>query len=233
MENTNYIGLDLSLSSTGLFILLADGTEHYFNYKNNDKLSKWHKTLSYVNYRDYHVKKFNNYSDNEISKLLEYNKITDIIIKDILSIIPDLSTTIVTTEGFSYGSSNTISLIDLITYATLLRNKLLTYKLHDFIIKSPSTLKLETCKLTYKPIEKQIGGKKPRIEYIYKNTIGISGGRFQKTEMVQSLLDNTGIINKIKTTLSMHTDLLKMKSIPTPISDIVDAIWLVYTTIKF
>ena len=30
----NYIGIDTSLSSTGLYIHMKDGTEHYYNYRN-------------------------------------------------------------------------------------------------------------------------------------------------------------------------------------------------------
>ncbi len=226
----NYIGLDLSLTSTGLYILLSNGTEHYFNYRNNTKMTKWHKVLSYVNYQDYAIPEIDDYSTREVAKIIKYNEITDKIVKDILSLCkPEES--IIITEGFSYGSSNTISLIDLVAYATLLRNKLLSYNFVDFIIKSPSTLKVDTCRITYKPIEKIIGGKKPRTEYIYKNTLGISGGSFKKPDMLESVFDNENIQIKIKDSLSYHKhDLLTMKNIPTPISDLIDAVLLVYTT---
>jgi len=56
----NYIGMDLSLASSAIYIHLKDGTEHYFNYRNTDKLSKWHKVVSYVNYRSYENKKIEN-----------------------------------------------------------------------------------------------------------------------------------------------------------------------------
>lgn len=227
----NYIGIDTSLSSTGMFILLSNGEEHYFNYRNTDKLSKWHKVLSYVTYKDYENIKLETYSDNEIAKIIQYNKITDMILHDVLKLCKPEETVIIT-EGYSYSSSNTSSLIDLICYATLLRNKLISLNFNDFIIKPPSTLKLETCAVTYPILEKQIGGKKSRIEYIFKNTIGISGGRFQKHEMLESLLDNTKFNNKIKTSLLFNKEeLLTMKSIPKPIDDLVDAVWLVYSEI--
>lgn len=230
MENKyNYIGIDTSLSSTGMYIRLKDGNEYYFNYRNNDKLSKWHKTLSYVFYKDYENIKMETYSDTEIAKIIQYNKITDMIVHDILKYCKP-EETIIVTEGYSYSSSNTSSLIDLICYATLLRNKLISLNLQDFIIKPPSSLKLEVCAVTYPAKIKEIGGKRPRKEYIFKNTIGISGGKFQKTEMLESLFDNTSIDIAIKTSLSYHkSELLKMKSIPKPIDDIVDAVWLVFT----
>jgi len=226
----NYIGIDTSLSSTGVYIKTQNG-DFYYNYKNSPKLSKWHKTLSYMTYKDYSIPEIDNYSDLEIVKLIKYNEITDMIVNDILTHCKP-EECIILTEGYSYSSSNTSSLIDLIGYATLLRTKLLKYSFNDFIIKSPSTLKMETCKYTYKPIEKSIGGKNPRIEYIYKSDIGIPGGRFHKPDMLKAIFDNVNIDIQLKTSLSYHKEeLLKMKAIPKPIDDIVDAIWLVYTEI--
>ena len=208
----NYIGIDTSLTSTGLFIKCND-KEFYYNYKNNSKLSKWHKTLDYINYKDYHIPKLDDYSDEQIAKIIMYDNVTDKIVKDILTHCkPEKS--IIYTEGFAY-SSNAGPLIDLVTYATLLRIKLLKYNFIEFKIIPPSSLKVNTCKKVYKPIEKIIGGKYPRIEYIYKNTIGISGGSFKKPEMLQSLFDSN-IDNQIKTTLLPYkNELLKMKNIIT------------------
>lgn len=229
MQKYNYVGIDTSLSSTGLFISLKDGSQFYYNYKNSDKLTKWHKLLDFITYRDYANIKDDNYSDTEILKLLQYDKITDLIVTDILTHCKP-EETIIITEGYSYSSSNTSSLIDLIGYATLLRTKLLKLSLNSFIIKPPSTLKQETCALTYVPKEKVIGGKNPRIEYIYKSNEGISGGKFTKREMYKALDDNTSIDILLKKILSFHRpELLKMKNIPKPIDDIVDAIWLVYS----
>lgn len=228
----NYIGLDTSLSSTGMYILTED-KEYYFNYKNNNKLSKWHKLLNFITYRDYKNVKTDNYSQTEILKLLSYNNITNIIVEDILSVLneDEIKNTIVITEGYSYSSSNTSSLIDLIGYATLLRIKLLKLPINNFIIKAPSTLKIDTCKYTYPAIEKKIGGKNPRTEYIYKSDERIAGGRFTKREMLKALHDNKLIDIKFKRILDFNVlDLLKMKNIPKPIDDMVDAIHLVWTT---
>jgi hypothetical protein len=170
-----------------------------------------------------------NYSDNEVAKIIQYNKITDKIVSDILSICkPEES--IIVTEGFSFSSNGDI--IDLVTYATILRNKLINLPFNNFIIKSPSTLKLDTCKITYKPLEKQIGGKNPRTEYIYKSDIGMAGGNFKKHDMLKSVMDNVNITCEIKESLSYHiSELYKMKAIPKPIDDIIDALLLIYTEI--
>jgi hypothetical protein len=229
--NFNYIGIDTSLSSTGLYIILKDGTEFYYNYRNTDKLTKWHKTLDYVTYKDYENIKADNYSDTEVAKIIQYNKITNMIVYDILQhCVPE--ETVIVTEGYSFSSSNTSSLIDLICYATLLRNKLISMSFNNFIIKAPSTLKLETCSLTYKPIVKEIGGKNPRVEYIYKNDEGIAGGKFTKREMLKSAFDNEKLNIRItKTLLFVKSELLKMKMIPKPIDDLMDGVWLAWSEI--
>lgn len=229
--NFNYIGIDTSLSSTGLYIILKDGTEFYYNYRNTDKLTKWHKTLDYVTYKDYENIKADNYSDTEVAKIIQYNKITNMIVHDILQhCVPE--ETVIVTEGYSFSSSNTSSLIDLICYATLLRNKLISMAFNNFIIKAPSTLKLETCSLTYKPIVKEIGGKNPRKEYIYKNNEGIAGGKFTKREMLKSAFDNEKLNIRITKTLSfVKPELLKMKMIPKPIDDLMDGVWLAWSEI--
>lgn len=229
--NFNYIGIDTSLSSTGLYIILKDGTEFYYNYRNTDKLTKWHKTLDYVTYKDYENIKADNYSDTEVAKIIQYNKITNMIVHDILQhCVPE--ETVIVTEGYSFSSSNTSSLIDLICYATLLRNKLISMSFNNFIIKAPSTLKLETCSLTYKPIVKEIGGKNPRKEYIYKNDEGIAGGKFTKREMLKSAFDNEKLNIRItKTLLFVKSELLKMKMIPKPIDDLMDGVWLAWSEI--
>lgn len=227
----NYIGIDTSLSSTGLYIHMKDGIEHYYNYKNTSKLTKWHKILDFITYKDYENIKTDNYSDTEIAKIIQYNKITDMMVHDILTHCKP-EETIIITEGYSFSSSNTSSLIDLICFAALLRNKLIQLPFNNFIIKSPSTLKVECCKLTYPAIEKKIGGKNPRIEYIYKNDIGIAGGRFTKHEMFKAVFDNDKLNIHIKKILDFHNvDINKMKNIPKPIDDMFDAIWLVWTEI--
>jgi len=226
----NYVGLDCSLSSTGLYIILDNGTEYYYNYKNNNKLSKWHKTLSHITYRDYENIKTEDYSDTEVAKIIQYNKITNMIVADILKHCKPEETKVIT-EGYSYSSSNTSSLLDLVCYATLLRNKLISLPFDEFIVKAPSSLKLETCQMTYDPIIKVIGGKNPREEKIYKNRIGISGGNFKKPDMIEAVFDCDYITDcYIKTALLPHRkELFKMKQIPKPIDDVIDALLLAHT----
>lgn len=224
MYKFNYVALDTSLSSTGLYILTKDGSEHYFNYKKGDKLSKWHRTCSFINYRDYDVLDGESYSDNEVIKLIKYDQITDEMVKDILSIVkPEES--IIITEGYSFSSSSG-RIIHLTTYGTLIRSKLLRLNFADFIIKSPSSLKSQVCEYTYGAIFNSKGKKLPS-----RNKDGLAGGSFTKFEILQSMFDSD-IECKIKTILLPHKEeLLSRKSLPTPLTDMIDALWLVYTSI--
>jgi hypothetical protein len=222
----NYIGLDTSLSSTFMYILLKDGTEHYFNYKSNNKLSKWHKTLSFIQYRDYEVLDLGSYSDNEIGKIIKYDQITDQIISDILALCKPEETTIIT-EGYSFSSSSGM-IIHLVTYATILRHKLLRLNFKDFIIKTPSTLKSETCELVYGLTFNTKGKKMPS-----RNHIGIAGGSFKKHEMIDSLFYSK-IETKLSDMLLIHKEeILSKAAIPKPIDDAVDSMFLVFTSIKY
>lgn len=221
MNKYNYVALDISLSSTGLFIITKDGSEHYFNYKNNNKLSKWHRTCSFITYRDYEIIDLESFSDNELGKLIKYDEISDAMIKDILTICKP-EETVVATENYSYGSSAG-HIIHLVSIGTLVRNKILKLPFADFKLIPPSSLKQKTCELVYGEKFNTKGKKIPS-----KNDDGIAGGKFKKTEMAKSLFDYN-LNSKLKDMLLIHKEeLLKMKSVPAPISDIIDAMFLVY-----
>ena len=228
----------MSLSSTGLYILKDDGTELYFNYKNTDKLTKWHKTLSFINYRSYSNVKSEKYSDSEVLKILQYDNITNIIFNDILNNVKP-EETIIVTEGYSYASSNTTSLIDLVSYASLLRAKLVKMPFVNFIVKAPMSLKVETCMITYGPvieevkISKRKSSKPPKEKPLKcKNRFGIAGGKFTKHDMFDAIIDCKYKM-KIKEILAPHQkEIQLMKSIPKPIDDMVDSVWLVLSELE-
>ena len=150
----NLIGIDPSLISTGMVV-----NGKIFNYcresdaMNKSGLSKWFKlceqysTLKFITYRQ-----FDNYSDGELVKLKDYDRITDMIISDIESNIDKSQQSKVAIEGYNFGAS-VGDLVDLVTFSTLLRKKLHDYITKDILVLSPSTLKLESCKMTYPPID--------------------------------------------------------------------------------
>ncbi len=192
MEKYNIIGLDPSLISTGMTII-SNGNMKMYNYcrekdaTNKSGLSKWFKLcedeiiLRYIEYRTY-----DNYSDGELIKLKDYDKITSMIIKDIQDNIDTNLPTKIAIEGYSFGSQSGNSLIDLVSFSVLLRKKLFDYISQDILVLSPSTLKLEACKLTYPPINE---GKK-KEKWVYKNNDGVSGGSFTKHGMYLSIIEN-------------------------------------------
>lgn len=233
----NIVAIDPSLISTGLVVSNGESFK-MFNYCKESNavgkkgLTKWFKlaeqyiTYKYVDYREYE-----NYSDGELTKLKDYDAITDSIIEDVLDNINPNEPTKVGIEGYSFQSSAG-DIIDLVTFSTLLRKKLFDKVSEDIAVLSPSTLKLESCKLTYPPIEKQIGGKNPRTEYIYKNNWGISGGNFKKPEMLRAIIDNDNLSDFWATHLKLSKDdLLAPKNIPKPYEDCNDA-YLIYKVLE-
>ena len=149
------------------------------------------------------------------------------IIKDILENINNNEPTKIGIEGYSFSSDPT-SIIDLVTFSTLLRKKLFDLISEDILVLSPSSLKQMACKLTYKPID--IGKKKPKLEW--RNNYGISGGNFTKTEMFLAIVEN----ENLNDTWDIHcksikTELLANKKIAKPYEDLNDA-WLIYNILK-
>ena len=224
MEKCNIVGLDPSLISTGLVV-----NGKIFNYcrendaNNKSGLSKWFKLcegkmeLRYITYRH-----FENYSEGELTKLKDYDLITDMIITDILENIDKDQETKVGIEGFSFGSSAG-DLIDLVAFSTLLRKKLWDYVTKDILVLSPSSLKQEACKLTYKPIN--IGKKKEK--WVYRNNEGVAGGNFTKREMFLAIVDNDELVDEwVNLCRNLKSDIMSLSKVPKPFEDINDAILL-------
>jgi len=217
------IGIDPSLSSTSVCIYKHNDFT-LFNYTNSKPNYKWNKEIqNFVNFKFHEHTDNLEYSESEVEKLLMYNIITDNIVFDINNIIDD--ETEVYIEGYSY-SSNTGQLIDLVTFSTLLRIKLLNNKKIKLNIVSPSTLKKSTSDLAYIKDKKGIS----------RNENGLAGGSFKKPDMMVALLEinNQNILNinvghNYFTYIKENKDmLLKSKNIPKPFDDITDSVLLCY-----
>ena len=195
-------------------------------------MSKWFKSAEqYCTYRFITYREFDNYSDGELTKLKDYDRITEMIIDDILVNINPGEESIIGIEGYNFGAT-VGDLIDLVTFSTLLRKKLFDRVSENIIVLSPSTLKLEACKLTYDPIVKEIGKKVKRIEYTYKNKLGISGGKFTKRDMALTIIENEKIDDPwFKNLKLIKTELLEVKDIQKPHEDVNDAV-LIYHILK-
>lgn len=230
----NYISIDPSLISTALIVATGDDFK-IFNYcressvMGKNGMKKWFKLADqYVNYKFIEYRNFKDYSEGELIKLKDYDKITDDIIDTILENIDNTLPSKIGIEGYSF-SSTAGDIIDLVTFSTLLRKKLFDRISEDIIVLSPSTLKLESCKLTYKPILKEIGGKNPRTEYIWKNNNDISGGNFKKPEMFSSIIENNDLNDFWATHCKLNkSEIQSVSIIPKPYEDINDAVILYY-----
>jgi len=232
----NYIGIDPSITSTGMCV---NGKLFNYCYESSAKtkkfdLTKWFELAdNYINYRYHDKVEFEGYVDEQMNKIQLYKKIVSSIIKDITSNINNEEETHIAIEGYSYGSSAG-NLIDLVQFGTLLRNVLLNITTNIIII-SPNSLKLESCKLCYKPIEIEVGKRKKRIKIENRNNEGVSGGKFTKIEMFKALIEKEDIsnFNELEKWIN-HLDTIKNdlgKNIPKPHEDTNDAI-LLYMYIK-
>lgn len=220
----NIIGIDPSLCSTGMTI-----NGKLFNFVSEEKvfskkgMTKWYKLAEpFINYKYIkHSKKTENYSEDEVLKMLDYEKITDYIIDTIINEIDD-SETQIGIESYSYNSAAG-DIIDLVTFSTLLRYKLYNKISKNLIIIPPATLKKEAAKMTYLPEKK---GK----NIIYRNHFGIPGGHFQKREMYLSLIDNEKYVEKdnyVKFIKELKDDLISISNFPKPFDDCNDS-YIIY-----
>ena len=225
MQNLNIVAIDPSLISTALVV-----NGKLFNYCKEENaysktgLTKWYKMCDHlVTYRLIKYHNYKDYSQGEIVKLSDYDVIIDTIITDIKNNINPLYPVNIVMEGYSY-SSDAGYLIDLVTFSTLLRYKLMIEFGKDIEIFSPSTLKIESCKLTYPPIN--VGKKKEKLEY--RNKLGIAGGSFTKHAMFLSVVENENLNDSFATHCKEYSDnIMGAKKINKPYEDVVDA-YLMY-----
>lgn len=195
-------------------------------------LTKWFKFAEeHIIYQFIEYREFVDYSEGELTKLKDYDKITDQIIDDILKNINTKLETKIGIEGYNFGAQ-VGDLVDLVAFSTLLRKKLYDKVSKDITVLSPSSLKLESCKLTYKPVIKEIGGKNPRKEYIWKNTIGMPGGKFTKFDMYYAIIENNDLNDYwAKHCKLMKSDMTSVKGVNKPYEDANDA-YLIYQVMK-
>jgi hypothetical protein len=229
----NIVAIDPSLISTALVVSSGD-TFKIYNYCRESKvygkkgITKWFKSAEeFVEYKFIEYREFQDYSEGELTKLKDYDKITDQIIVDILSNIDPSKETKVGIEGYNFGAQ-VGDLIDLVTFSTLLRKKLYDKVSKDIWVMSPSTLKLESCKLTYEPIRTEIGKKVVKIKEEYRNKIGIPGGKFTKNDMALAIIENENLNDYwSKHCKLIRDDLNSVSTIQKPYEDVNDA-YLIY-----
>jgi hypothetical protein len=217
----NYIGIDISINSTAIYIESNKGKKilSFTNKKDNNiyikELDRHGVEFTFIDRN-----KSNNYSENEILKIKHYDKLSISIYESCIKHIDLNENTYCQIEGYSF-SKNTSSILDIVSFSTLIRNYLLkNINNIDITIISPSSLKLEACKLSYKPID--IGIKKQKL--VYLNNEGVSGGSFKKPEMYKAIIESN-LDFPIRELLTEYKHLSERDKIPNPIEDIIDAIF--------
>jgi len=217
----NFVGIDISLNSTAICIENKRGMSILsFTSKKDNNI--YIKELSRAGVKFYHTyrESSKDYSDNEILKLKHFEEVSKEMVVRIIENLDPGAKTICNIEGYSF-SKNTSSILDIVSLSTLIKNKLLTgIPDIEMSIISPSSLKLETCKLVYPPIN--IGKKKEKLKWV--NDQGISGGSFKKPQMFKAMLDGK-IDSLISQFLFDYRELSEREKIPNPIEDIIDSIF--------
>lgn len=217
----NYIGIDISINSTAIYIE-SDNKQKIISINNKKDNNIYIKELNRYGVEFIHIdrKKSSDYSENEVIKLKHYDNVATIILNKCLENIDTNKITYCQIEGYSF-SKNTSSILDLVSFSTLIRTYLLkNINGIEISIISPSSLKLEACKLSYEPVD--IGIRKPKLVYVNKE--GIAGGSFKKPEMYKALLDSN-LNHPLKDFLIEYKHLCERDKIPNPIEDIIDAIF--------
>lgn len=228
----NIIGIDPSITSTGMVI---NGKLFSYSYeskafKKSGDLTKWYESCNpYVNLRFHNQAQFDGYADEQMVKMNLYKDVVSNILIDITNNIDITKEIKISIEGYSYGSSSG-NLIDLVMFGTILRDRLMDVS-RNITIVSPNTLKLESCKMTYPPIESIVGKRVIKTIIEHKNNEGISGGKFTKREMFLSIVENKYWNDEWSKYLRTIRSDIDSQKIPKPHEDLNDA-YLLYRYIS-
>jgi hypothetical protein len=232
----NVVGLDPSLISTAMTIEGENGLKFY-NYcresdaTNSKGLAKWFAYFDgIIDYRFIKFRHFNNYSEGEMIKINDYRAIVNMIIQDIKdNIDPNLPTKI-GIEGLSLGSK-TGDRSDLCAFSTILRIELFDKISSDILILPPSTLKVESCKMTYPAPIPALGknGKPKKEKLIYRNNDGVAAGGLTKNGIFLCIVENDNFVDKYSMMCkTLKTEIMSLSKIPKPIEDISDSVEIYY-----
>lgn len=223
----NKIGLDISKISTAM-VIETSNNEYILSYSTIKPTEKWNKSMSNIIKSRYY--KYENesetkseYSESEINKLNKFIQISNDLISDILNTINKDEETIINIEGFSYSSSAG-AIIDLVGIASIIRAKLIENvpNIKSIKIIAPKSLKLAVCSLVYGNTVK-INKKGKESKEINTNEDGKSGGNFDKIDMFKSIIKMNNSSKLIDYCLINKDEILKLKKIPKPLEDIIDA----------
>jgi hypothetical protein len=210
---SNIISIDPSLTSTAVVIKSNNKYKYFSFFKDFNEKNKWCKPLlPFVQFEKVNFINTDNFSDNEILKLIQYE---DLALRIVYALKNYLNQdTIIKIESYSQQSKNG-KYQDLITFGTLLRYYLYkkTKKLHFF---PPKEVKKKTAELVYGVDKKGIA----------RNFEKKAGGNFNKWDMFYTLVDRKDNSELSKYCIDNLEEIKKNKSVPKPLEDLIDAYFL-------
>jgi len=224
-----HIGIDISKTSTALCIE-RNGKTLLFSYTTQKPNNIWIKdTSDFIFYRfvNYSYKDIKDYSEREMNKFDEFEEVSDLIINDIFDNINILDSVSIAIEGFSFSSAAG-PIIDLVELSTLIKHKIKS-KVKGMVsikIVAPLSLKVFSCELVYNPIYITKGKRVIKKIKVVQDTNGKLGKDFDKKDMFEALLISDIRIGLIEHLKDNKVEFLKNKSLPKPIDDIIDSIFL-------
>jgi len=234
----NIVAIDPSTTCTGICIngkkMIAVAQENLALSKKGD-FGKWFEIASSsCEIKTYEVyEKKSTFTYAEIEKLKYYQTIADIVTSTIEQNCKPEKTK-VCIEGFSY-SSKAGNLIDLVTFSTLVRSRLL-HSGYELVVVPPMSLKQGAARLVYPKVDVKNKDRDPSLKplkpkFMHLNPDGIPGGKFKKHEMLRAISDSDFSDDWKKFIDANFSDINEMKSVPAPIADLNDA-YLLYHCIK-
>lgn len=216
------IGADLSLSSSGICIYNGEEIK-FFSYTNAKPNNKWVIVGNdYINYTFHQHKDSKKFTESELLKIKSYDQVTDNIVDDIVNFIGDNDAEMYI-ESYSY-SSKAGKLIDIVTFGTLIRYKLLGYNNIKLNFVPPSSLKKFSGQYAYGTQYQLPKDKKDMC----RDESGKAAGSFDKKDLYVVLLNlnlDYGYINFLN---ENRDDMLNLKNLPKPYDDLNDSLLLVY-----
>ncbi len=152
-SNLNYVSVDFSLNSPGIFIYQEETNKyHFISYikegQGTKKERAWQEDISHLNgvtliNQPNWIKQGEDYSSVELAKIRRYAKTAD----DIINLITDITKTkkqyIISFEGTSFGSKmGTNNIIDMAAGAAILKERMLSQlEILDIQTIAPTTIK--------------------------------------------------------------------------------------------
>ena len=224
-----YIGIDISKNSTALCIERNNKTI-LFSYTTQKPNNIWIKdTSDFIFYRfvKYDYKTIKDYSEREMKKFDDFEKVSDLIINDIFDNVKILDSISIAIEGFSFSSAAG-PIIDLVELSTLIKHKIKSRVQGMVKIKivAPLSLKVFSCELVYEPIYITKGKRVIKKIKVVQDLNGKLGKNFDKKDMFEALLFSEISLDLIEHLKENKEAFLKNKELPKPIDDIIDSCFL-------